>query len=243
MVRKAAKLPPQERIQSVDALRGLAVVLMIGHHFLFDLVAFAGAPLWFFDNSAFAVLEPFFAGCFIMLAGVSSRFSRSNIQRGLRVLVAACAVSLVSWLMHMPIWFGILHFLGVAMILYGLLHRSWEKLPQRWLPWLTVLLTLASVVLIKQVRVASPYLWIFGFPDASFQSADYFPLLPWLFVFLFGAWLGQPLKERRLPAWVYTVKPPFFPAVGRHALIIYLLHQPILYALVMLVKGISAWLQ
>ena len=225
----------KERIQSIDTLRGLCVILMVGHHFLFDLMTFADAPEWLFYNPLFTILEPIFAGCFIMLAGVSSRFSRSNIKRGLRVLVAALAVSVVSFLIYMPIIFGILHFLGLAMVFYGLTHSLWERLPHKLQPWLYILLLLASILLLKLAEVESHYLWIFGFTYPGFVSADFFPLLPWIFVFLFGAWLGQPVKERCLPSWVFTIKPPFLPSVGRHAFIIYLLHQPILYGVTMLI--------
>jgi uncharacterized membrane protein len=223
------------RIMSIDALRGLCVILMVGHHLLFDLVAFLDAPPVLFFNPLFDVLEPLFAGCFIMLAGVSSRFSRSNLKRGLRVLAAAIAITAVTWLMRMPILFGILHFLGLAMVLYALSHSLWEKLPQRLLPWLYLLLLLTSLLLLKRVQVESHYLWIFGFTYAGFDSADYFPLLPWIFVFLFGTWLGRPLKEGRFPAWIYTLNPPLLPAVGRQAFIIYLLHQPLLYGIILLI--------
>ena len=229
-------LRAKERIQSIDALRGLCVILMVGHHFLYDLVEFLGAPPGLFDNRAFDILQPLFAGCFIMLAGVSSRFSRSNVKRGLRVLAAACVISAVTWFMHIPILFGILHFLGLSMVLYGLSQKFWENLPQKILPWLCALLLLGSILLLRLAQVESHYLWIFGFTYEGFDSADYFPLLPWIFVFLFGAWLGQPVKERRLPAWVYTINPPLLPPVGRHALIIYLLHQPLLYSLMLLIQ-------
>ena len=68
------------RIQSIDALRGLCVLLMCIHHFLFDLAAFLGAPWWLYENPAFSVFQFMVAGCFILLSGVSSRFSRSNIR-------------------------------------------------------------------------------------------------------------------------------------------------------------------
>jgi len=236
---RETKTQHKERIHSIDALRGLCVVLMVGHHFLYDLVVFLDAPNWLFFNPLFHILQPIFAGCFIMLAGVSSRFSRSNIKRGLRVLAAACVISVVTWFMHMPILFGVLHFLGVAMVFYGLTHGFWEKLPQSMLPWLFALLLTASLVLLKQVEVQRHYLWIFGFTYPGFDSVDYFPLLPWIFVFLFGAWLGLPVRERRLPAWVYSIKPPLLPVVGRHAFIIYLLHQPILYGIMLLIINLS----
>jgi uncharacterized membrane protein len=233
------KTHDKERIQSVDALRGLCVVLMIGHHFLYDMVVFAGAPEWFFFNPSFTVLQPLFAGCFIMLAGVSSCFSRNNVKRGLRVLAAAIAVTTVSLLMRMPILFGILHFLGLAMVLYGLTHGLWENLPAKTLLWFCALLLASSLLLLKLVEVKSHYLWLLGFTYEGFESVDFFPFLPWIFVFLFGTWLGRPLKERRLPAWVYTINPPLLPAVGRRAFIIYLLHQPVLYSLTVVFSNLN----
>ena len=230
----------KERVQSVDALRGLCVILMVGHHFLYDLVVFLGAPMWLFANPLFTVLQPVFAGCFIMLAGVSSRFSRSNIKRGLRVLAAAVAISVVMHFMDMPILFGILHFLGFAMVFYGLTSKIWEKIPQKLAPFLFALLVPSAVVFLNVVNVDSHYLWMFGFTYPGFASVDYYPILPWIFVFLFGAWLGEPIRERRLPKFVYDLNPPFLPVVGRHAFIIYLLHQPILYGAVMLLSFLFA---
>ena len=83
--------PAGERIQSIDALRGLCVVLMCIHHLLYDLAAFLGAPWWLFDNPVFRILHYIFAGCFIFLSGLSSRFSRSNTKRGLKVIAIALA--------------------------------------------------------------------------------------------------------------------------------------------------------
>ena len=109
----------KQRIELMDALMGLAVILMVIHHFLYDLAAFCGAPWWVFSNPVFNVLHYIFAGLFILLSGVSSNFSRSNTIRGLKALGCAVVITVVTVWMDMDIWFGILHLLGTCMVVYG----------------------------------------------------------------------------------------------------------------------------
>ncbi len=238
------------RIQAMDALRGLCVVLMCIHHFLYDLAAFLGAPWWIFTNPVLDVLHYFFAGCFILLSGVSSRFSRSNPVRGAKLLAIALALTLVTWLGDtlggklmgqepgVLIIFGVLHMLAVCMLFYGVIRRLWDRLPDWAMVLFCVLATVLTARLANGVRVEKPeWLFPFGFVTAAFYSADYFPLFPWLFVFLFGTWLGGKIRAGKLPERFYTYRISFFPAVGRHALLIYVVHQP---ALLLLTLGIGA---
>lgn len=222
----------------MDAARGLSLILMVFHHFFYDLVAFAGAPLWIFRNAVFDPLHYFFAGLFIFLSGVSSNFSHSNTARGAKVIGVALVITLVTTLMDMPILFGILHFLGVCMLLYGLTQGFWrrvnEKLPPL-VPVLSLVGTVATARLVNGFPTQTPHLWMFGLTTADFASADYFPLLPWIFVFLLGTWAGKYVREGRLPRWFYETKVPFLPAVGRRSLLIYVAHQPALYVLTMLI--------
>ncbi|MDR2357891.1 MAG: DUF1624 domain-containing protein [Oscillospiraceae bacterium] len=226
------------RIDSMDALRGLAVALMVAHHFLYDLVVFLDAPEWLFSNPVFDALHYFFAGVFIFLSGVSSRFSRSNIRRGLKTLAAAAAVTLVTWYIEMPVLFGILHLLAFCMLFYGLLRAPLEKIGRAAAPAAYIAGLVGSAFAVKYARVGGGYLWALGWPGGDFQSSDYFPVFPWLFVFLLGTQAGVYIRERRLPAWFYEVKIPLFAAVGRKSLMIYLLHQPILYGAVMLAANL-----
>ena len=235
---------PVKRIQLIDALRGLAVVLMVVHHFLYDLVVFLGAPAWLFSNPVFDLLHYIFAGLFITLSGVSSRFSRSNVKRGIKVLLAALAITLVTTFLQMPIRFGVLHLLGFCMVFYGLTHRLWDGAPRLFSLALYAAMTVITALVVHFVPLDTRVLWMFGWTYPGFFSADYFPIFPWLFVFLFGTTLGAYIRENRFPRWFYELSPPLFPSVGRHAFIIYLVHQPVLYgitALIGLALGTRIW--
>ena len=123
------------------------------------------------------------------------------------------------------------------MVFYGLTQGFWDRLRGFYAPLLYIILTAASAVILNALNpVNIKWLWIFGLWDRNFFSADYFPLFPWIFVFLLGTWLGRLIKEERLPHWFYTVNPPILPQIGRRAFIVYLLHQPVIYGLLMLVK-------
>jgi uncharacterized membrane protein len=222
---------PGARIQSIDALRGLCVILMVIHHFLLDLVVILDAPEWLFYNPVFNVLHYVFAGCFIMLSGVSSRFSRSNIKRGAKVFAIAMLLTLVTWKIDIIV-FGVLHLLGFCMMFYGLTHRFWDRLKGAPAPLIYTALIVLSAIAVNVLDRSNElkWLWPFGLTYSGFSSADYFPIFPWVFVFLLGTWLGELIRDGKLPARFYTFSVPFFPSAGRKALLIYITHQPVLYA-------------
>jgi len=235
------------RIEIIDALRGLSVLLMVAHHLLHNLVAFLGAPTWMFSNPVFDILQPFFAGVFIFLSGVSSRFSHSNIKRGLIAMAIAIVITVVTSFMNMPIIWGVLHLLAFCMLFYGLTSKIWDKIPEAVMPYLFVSLIIIGAISTSLISImlTDPIPWIrdmvsiLGWRQRGFISFDFFPIIPWLFVFLLGTWAGIPIKAGKLPQWFYNFTVPFFPMVGRKALIIYIIHQPILYGLIILITAVN----
>lgn len=241
------------RIDLLDAVRGVAILAMVFYHALYDLTAIFGVHIPLF--AYLEPLEPPFAGAFILLAGLSCRFSHNNVRRALRVLALAAAVTAatVLFLPDEAIWFGILHFMGVAILLYIPCQRLLNYTPMSIsLPVLGTLFALTYTLpssgvfgipglfgaVLPTEWFSTPFLFWLGFPNPTFASADYFPLLPWLFLFLIGAVLGTPVKEHRLPNWFYTMRVPVLAAAGRNTLLIYALHQPILYGLMSLIFAI-----
>jgi uncharacterized membrane protein len=225
------------RIQIIDGLRGLSILLMVAYHFGYDLILFAGAPPRLIDNPILDVLQPFFAGVFIFLSGISCRFSRSNLIRGLQMLGVAVVITLITWAMKLPVWFGIIHFLGASAVLFSLLRPVVDKISRPVQLIIYIALYLCSLPFVAK-RYDISWLWWLGFRPEGWASADYFPLLPWFFVYMAGTLAGTYIVEKRLPERFYTQKVPFFAAIGRNTMIIYVLHQPVLYVLTLIIKGI-----
>ena len=101
-------------------------------------------------------------------------------------------------------------------------------------------LGLPGVPALQLGAMSSAYRYTFplGFRSPDFASADYFPLLPWVFMFLAGTFLGRYAKAGKFPEFMYRSRVPFFSWIGRHALIIYVLHQPVIYGIMLLITAI-----
>jgi len=183
----------------------------------------------------------FFRDCFvsvlIVLAGISCCLSRSNLRRGIKTLLCGLGITAVTACIvpDQIIIFGVLHFFGCAMLLWALVGRYLEKLPM-W-PGVTVcvLLFFAGQELYAATEGISKnfLLFMLGF-NTGHYSTDYYPLIPWVFLFLAGGFLGRRFREGRVPA-LFTRDPvPALSRIGCHTLPIYLLHQPVLYGLMYL---------
>jgi uncharacterized membrane protein len=251
-----------ERIWEIDLLRAFAILLMVVFHLVFDLAEFVGLRInylsgfWYWEGKTAALL-------FIFLAGISSGFSRNNIKRGLKVLAFGFLITLFTYLVfpEQYIRFGILHFLGTCMLLFPLLLR----LPNILLLIGTVIIAAAALPLQKLI-VNTFWLLPVGLMYSGYTSYDYYPLVPYLAVFILGilayktyyyrrqsllvALTGEKAPEaekqeqgkgapengnssngrntRRLRTWVRYI--------SKNSLAIYLLHQPVLVALVFLGK-------
>ena len=236
----------KDRIAIIDAARGLCILLVVAYHSGYDLVLFELIPETTLYNPLLNTLQPFFAGVFILLSGFSARYARDNRARGLRLLACALAVSLVTGFLGLPVTFGILHCLGFCMVICGDPAAWLDKIPRRTQPWLFGGLFVIFYTIFhffppqNEFFDEVPYLYMFGLTGSTFHSVDYFPLLPWFFLYPLGAWLGLYIKEGCLPRWFYTCRPPVLPVLGRNTLVIYLLHQPVIYGITM---GVAALLR
>ncbi len=224
----------RRRIFELDALRGLCILGMVIVHLVLDWHMFIGgftfSPVFVFVRSWGGVL-------FILISGICVTLGHHPIKRGAVVLGCGLLVSAVTWGMEffgfaadVMIWFGILHCLGVCMLVAPVFAR----LPKWALPVLGLCM-IAAGFWVHTLTVEPAYLFPLGLMRADFASADYFPLLPNLGWFLLGMFAGKTLYAPRktlLPKVNENVFPlPFLCWCGRQSLWIYLLHQPVLFGL------------
>jgi len=219
-----------DRIPLLDAWRGAACYLMFVYHLLFDFVIFGWMKYEVIQTLPMVLFEKLIAYSFILCAGISATMTRSNLKRGLITLAAGGLVTAVSYFIGAPIKFGILQFLGLSMLLYAALGKIARKLPERLAPVIWLVLFAASLLLTNRVQTESRWLFWLGFLYEGFESFDYFPLLPNFFLFLLGSWMGdQAAKHRDELPILKRNAPGILTWPGRHSLVIYLLHQPILF--------------
>jgi len=133
------------------------------------------------------------------------------------------------------ITFGILHFFGCCMLLYAAAHRLLEKVPVALGAAVSFLLYFVTRNLYYAVTGVphSFLLFALGFRTGHL-SADYYPIIPWVFLFLAGGFLGRLFARGTVPDVFKQDPVPALSWLGRHTMIIYLLHQPVVYGVMVL---------
>ena len=223
-----------KRIWELDAFRGICILGMVIVHFIYDLTDLYGIIRW--DAPAlFSFVQNWGGLLFLLLSGICATLGSRSVRRGIIVFVCGMICTVVTTGMYLLniadkyiiIYFGVLHCLGLCMILWAV----FKKLPA----WCLAPLGAAMVALgfwFQSFRVEATWLFPLGLLHRGFASSDYFPLFPNLGYFLLGSVLGKILyknKQTLLPQ-VNTQTPilRFLGFCGRQSLLIYLLHQPIL---------------
>ncbi len=242
------------RVGLIDEVRGFAILCMVVYHGVYDFLVLFDVDFPFFFSPLMNGVRDLFAAAFVFISGTACRYSRNNLRRGALCfgLGLAMTVFTLAFVPDERIWFGILHMLGVSMMLFGLFGRVLDRLR----PWLG--LVACFVLFFLTWHVVDGYLGLFGlrfaelppawyetgflfplgFVGDGFYSADFFPLLPWLFMFLAGAYAGVYLRQNRLPAGFYKTHSAPLALVGRNTLLIYVLHQPVVYGILWLLSSI-----
>lgn len=237
----------KKRYYLIDSIRGFALLNMIAFHLLYDIFEIYGQG-GFASNTAIAVWERFICCTFIIISGISFNFSHHAYRRGIIVSLCGFLVTIVTTLAipSQAVWFGILNLLGCCMLISEPLRGYFEKispsvgmgvsigifavtyaLPKGWLGIFNLKLFKLSDFL-----YGCKYLSFLGFKSADFHSTDYFPIIPWIFLFAFGYFLWRFIEQKGHDS-VFLKRVPVLDTIGRYSLPIYLIHQPIIMALMM----------
>lgn len=244
------------RLWEVDALRTAAIAMMVVYHAGYDVNLFAPEVDLDPFSGGWRALQIACGSTFLFVVGVSISISnargrargldgwplyRRHLRRAGQVAAAALLVTLATWIALGDdyVRFGILHCIAAAMVIGPLLLV---------LGPVNYVLALAALVggmaLLRGPESDVPGLLVLGVPLEGGAGVDWYPLLPWLAPVLVGLAAGQALYPggvrgpwgRRLPTppWARPLGAP-----GRHALPIYLVHQPILMPLVLAALAIA----
>jgi uncharacterized membrane protein len=224
-----------QRIWEIDFLRGLSIILMVGYHLLFDLGEFSAVKRFLgfstdLSSVAWTAAQFFFAGTFVVLSGISSTLSRSNVRRGLRLLLISLAVTAATYVFDpsSAVYFGILQCLAASILIYGAAFSKAGAVTCAASGAVVLGLGLGLRVLIKGAAIRFDWLLPFGIHSPSFSSYDYFPLIPWFGIFLAGAALGKSVYASRRSLIPGRLPETLVNVAGRYSLWIYLIHQPLI---------------
>lgn len=231
------------RILLLDALRAAALAGMVLFHFVYDLQFFGHLPPGTVHQPGWDALAHLVAGGFIFLAGASLYLAHrarirwpEALRRVGQIALAALLISLATYAM-MPqsfVYFGILH----AIATFSLLGLAFLRLPLI----LVGLIALGVFLLPRFVQseaFAHPALWWLGLSPNPAPALDFEPLFPWFAIFLAGLvtlrlaarlrWLDH---AARYDPGAMTGFSGWLLWAGRNTLPLYLLHQPLLFALI-----------
>lgn len=235
----------QKRYLVLDLLRGFLLLNMIAYHFLYDWVyLFQQSCPFMYTTGAYLWQQAICCG-FILLAGCCCTLSRHPAKRGISIFLCGLLVTAVTWLVtpQERILFGILHFIGLAYLITALLQPLLAKIPRTTLLLLSLFLFVWTrgiyygylgilqykLMTLPDLLYQCPLLFPIGLPDSSFSSSDYFPLIPWLFLFWVGYAAGPALRNNKVFQRIQHWQLPILNWIGRNTLPLYLLHQPVLF--------------
>ncbi|MDO4532029.1 MAG: heparan-alpha-glucosaminide N-acetyltransferase domain-containing protein [Bacillota bacterium] len=248
MVEAVDKKDRDRRSGLIDSLRGVLVISMILYHGMYDLVYLFGMEAPWFHGTAGFLWQQITCCIFILLSGFCSALGKQTAKRGVVVLLWGTLVSLVT-LIVMPeqrVLFGVLMLIGSCMILVGAAKALWERIPAAaGMIAFGLLFLLSRRINEGVIGIGSRTLFevpaglyrnnltaYLGFPHEAFFSTDYFSIIPWLFLFLSGFFLFRLWGRKLLSCQWKGILPLNW--IGRHALILYVLHQPLLYGVLQL---------
>jgi uncharacterized membrane protein len=237
-----------KRFWEIDALRGAAIIAMVVFHTAYILVF-----LGYLDVNLYTgfwwVFPRCIAGTFLFIVGVSLTISYNRVKekpgtrhivkkyliRGFFLILLGLGITLVSYFMMGPermVLFGILHLIGVSIIL------AIPFIPYTWINLIAGIVVAGAGLFLGVYRFRFFWLLWLGFRPENYYPVDYLPLLPWFSFVLFGLFAGNLCyKENKrqfpLPGTGNFILMRGLRLLGRYSLPIYLVHIPAIYGILL----------
>lgn len=216
---------------------------MVIFHFLYDVyIVYEKSPTWY-NLPAIHIWQQMICGTFIFISGFVWTWGKiKNLQRGVIFNLFGLLISFIT-LVIIPaqtIWFGILNFMGCAILLTLLLEKPLKKIPAIYgIAICCLLFLLCKQIqfgqigipgllqiqvpnLLYNIKILTPL----GFPYKEFHSSDYFPIFPWIFLYLCGFYFNLIFMKHNIWQKCARRKLPCLSVLGSKTIWIYLLHQP-----------------
>lgn len=231
----------KKRIFEIDVYRGLAIVMMVIFHMMYDLNNYHYTSIPLYSHAFWKVYREIISFLFLGLAGFCLYQEhhrgikwKNILKREIRLLLAALAVSAGTFLYapSSPVWFGILHFIAAASIVaLGFLNKK------RLCFILGVLLLATGYIgLIHESRYRiAGFEWL-GFGAAALDTLEIFPFIPFFGYILCGMGIAQTTSLKNDSYYFFLIPQNFltrFLALcGNYSLSIYMVHQLVLVGII-----------
>ncbi len=250
----------RERLRLIDAFRGFTMISMVLYHGCYDyFAAFGKNPSWILTRGAF-LWQQSICISFIFISGFVWSLGRKHaLKRGIILLALGTVITLVTaaFMPSEAIYYGILTFMGIATLLMIPLDKLHHLKIGKNKPVLTEMIHIIICLLLFALTKHMPNGYIgtryhvlkklpdmlykyaaltpLGLPAPGFSSADYFPVIPWIFMYMTGHHAGNILLNNETFNRVGKHNVPVISKLGTKSLLVYIIHQPVCYALLLLI--------
>lgn len=237
-----------DRFQLLDTIRGIVLVSMIVYHATWNMVYIYGMDWGWYHSKGAYLWQQSICWTFILLSGFCFSLGRRHLKSGLMVFGSGVLVTIVT-LIAMPqnrVVFGVLTCIGSCILILTFTEKIWKKVPAEAGAVISFLVFLFArninegylgfghmrMVEIPANWYRNYFTTYLGLPFRGFYSTDYFSLFPWLFWFITGFYMYQIFEKQGFINMRFMEKGiGVFSFLGRHSLLIYLLHQPVIYGI------------
>lgn len=257
------------RYLKIDEIRGLTLISMILYHFMWDLNNIAGYEMDWYAKLPGEIWQKSICITFIFISGFCFSMGKNRVKRSCIVFLAGALVTAITLIAtpENRIVLGVLTFIGAAGLVaipLDKLHRKLETYVNKETLNQTLIIgnillfvamfniNYGSIYVIFDTIAVPKYLYrgniatVLGFTDPFFFSTDYFSVFPWIFNYLAGYYFYRYIFECRENKFTLMIKSLLLKDrfkkisyIGKNTLVIYLLHQPVLYLITLVIQSLS----